>query len=56
MAVALKERNETEYGIELLRETSYLNAEEAASIINDDKEFPRMLISTINSVKARIAQ
>ena len=56
MAIALKEANETEYWILLLCETGYLNANEAESIINDNKELLKLLISTINSSKQRMAQ
>ena len=56
MAIALKEANETEYWILLLCETGYLNANEAESIINDNKELLKLLISIINSTKQRMAQ
>lgn len=56
MAIALKEANETEYWILLLRETGYLNPNEAESIINDNKELLKMLTSIIKSTKERIAQ
>jgi len=56
MAIALKESNETEYWILLLCETGYLNTNEAGSIINDNKELLKLLISIINSTKQRMAQ
>lgn len=49
MAIALKEANETEYGILLLRETNYLTSQEADSILNDTKELLKLLTSIIKS-------
>jgi four helix bundle protein len=54
MAIALKEANETEYWILLLRETGYLNANEAESIFNDNKELLKLLTSIIKSTKRGI--
>jgi len=54
MAIALKEANETEYWILLLRETCYLNENEAESIINDNKELLKLLTSIIKSTKRGI--
>ena len=51
MAIALKEANETEYWILLLRETGYLSADEAESIIHDSTELLKLLTSIINSTK-----
>ena len=56
MSIALKEANETEYWILLLRETGYLNANEAESLINDNKELLKLLTSIINSTKRAMAQ
>jgi four helix bundle protein len=56
LAIALKEANETEYWLLLLRETGYLNANEAESIITDNKEFLKLLTSIINTTKQRMAQ
>jgi four helix bundle protein len=56
LAIALKEANETEYWILLLRETGYLNTNEAESICNDNKELLKLLTSIINSSKQRIAR
>ena len=54
LAVALKEANETEYWVLLLLETGYLNADEAESIITDNKECLRLLTSIINTTKQRL--
>ena len=51
LAIALKEANETEYWVLLLRETGYLTATEAESLINDNKELLKLLTSIINSTK-----
>ena len=51
MAIALKEANETEYWILLLRETNYLTLPEADSILIDTRELLKLLISIINSAK-----
>ena len=51
MAIALKEANETEYWILLLRETNYLTLLEADSILIDTRELLKLLISIINSAK-----
>jgi four helix bundle protein len=55
MAIALKESNETEYWILLLRETGYLPAMEAESFINDNKELLKLLTSIINATKRGMA-
>ena len=53
LAIALKEANETEYWLLLLRETAYLTASEADSILNDNKELLKLLTSIINTSKQR---
>lgn len=55
LAIALKEANETEYWVLLLRETEYLSATEAESLINDNKELLKLLTSIINSTKRNMA-
>ena len=51
MAIALKEANETDYWILLLRETSFLTVKEAESILNDNQELVKLLTSIINTTK-----
>ena len=51
MAIALKEANETEYWILLLRETGFLTTIEADSIIGDNKELLKLLTTIIKSTK-----
>ena len=54
MAIALKEANETEYWILLLRETGYLTVTEAEPIISDVGELLKLLTSIINSTRRTI--
>jgi four helix bundle protein len=56
LAIALREANETEYWMLLLRETGYLTAAEADSIIDGNKELLKLLTSIINSTKQRMAR
>ncbi len=56
MAIALKEANETEYWFLLLRETGYLNTNEAESFIDANKELLKLLTSIINSTKQGIGR
>lgn len=54
MNVALKEANETEYWIELLRDSEYLSTTESLSILEDSTELIRLLISIVKSTKASL--
>ncbi len=49
MAIALKEANETEYWIMLLRRTDYLTEAESQSMLADIAELLRLLTSIIKS-------
>ena len=49
--IALKEANETEYWLELLRRTEFITANEYESINNDCVELNKLLISIIKSTK-----
>jgi four helix bundle protein len=51
LAIALKEANETEYWLELLHATQYLEAAAFISIQNDVVELLRLLTSIIISTK-----
>ena len=51
MNVALKEANETEYWIELLRDSEYLSITESISILDDTSELIRLLASIVKSTK-----
>lgn len=54
MNVALKEANETEYWIELLRDSEYLSTSESLSLLVDIAELIRILISIVKSTKASL--
>ena len=49
MSIALKEVSETEYWLELLRETDYLNEEEYQSIQKDCGEVAKLLTSIVKT-------
>ncbi len=51
MSIAHKEANETEYWIELLKETKHLSSKETESILVDCIELKKLLISTVKSSK-----
>lgn len=51
MQIALKECYESEYWLELLNRTGYIDDETYKSIINSCGQIRRMLISSINTVK-----
>lgn len=51
MAIALKEANETEYWLELLHETKYLEPAEFSSMQKDVVELLKLLTSIINTTK-----
>ena len=54
MNIALKEANETEYWIELLRDSEYLSTTESLSILDDTAELIRLLISIVKTTKATL--
>lgn len=51
LSIALKEANETEYWIELLNDTGYLDNKLFDSLIFDCKELLRLLIASIKTAK-----
>lgn len=53
MQIALKECYESEYWLELLNRTGYIDDETYKSIINACGQIRRMLISSINTVKEK---
>lgn len=54
MNVALKEANETEYWLMLLKDSGYISAKEFDSISIDCSEVLRLLISIVKSTKGSI--
>ena len=53
MAIAQKEANETEYWIELLYQSQFINKSSYESIANDNSEINKLLASIIISSKSR---
>ena len=51
MHIALKETAETEYWIELLTMSEYINEDMGKSLLNDCLEIKRILIASINTAK-----
>ena len=53
MKIALKECYESEYWLELLYRTSYIDYDQYKSILNECGQIRRMLISSINTVNEK---
>lgn len=51
MSIALKEANETEYWLNLLKDTQYLEQKSFESISKDCKEIIALLVSTVKTSK-----
>ncbi|MCE1201601.1 MAG: four helix bundle protein [Bacteroidia bacterium] len=51
MSIALKEANETEYWLLLLKESDYLEQQQADALINENKRLIRMLTASIKTAK-----
>ncbi len=56
MNVALKEANETQYWIELLRDSTYFSSEESISIYDDATELIKLLASIVKSTKQSLGK
>jgi four helix bundle protein len=56
MSIALKEANETEYWLLLLKESDYIEEEVFVSILNDCQELLKLLVSTINTSKKNLTK
>jgi four helix bundle protein len=54
--IALKECAETEYWLELLKETAIITPDEHAGINTDCKELLKLLISIVKSTKQTLKQ
>lgn len=54
MSIALKEANETDYWLFILKEADYLNENEYGSIRNDCDELIRLLVSIVKTTKKSI--
>jgi four helix bundle protein len=53
MSIALKESSETEYWLEILRDTNYLDEERFDSLHRDCEEVSKLLTSIIKSSRQR---
>ena len=51
LSIALKEADETEYWLDLLHETKYLDDKQFSSLNSDCVELIKMLTSIIKSIK-----
>ncbi|MBP9664205.1 MAG: four helix bundle protein [Pyrinomonadaceae bacterium] len=51
LSIALKEADETEYWINLLRDAGFITDEQAASLLDDCLELQKMLTSSIKTAK-----
>ncbi|QQS27578.1 MAG: four helix bundle protein [Sphingobacteriales bacterium] len=51
MSVSLKEANETEYWLSILKDTNYIDEKSFVSLQSDCKEIIAMLVSTLKTLK-----
>jgi four helix bundle protein len=56
MSIALKEANETEYWLNLLKDSGYLSLENFESMDNDCLELIRLLVSSIKTTKQNLSK
>lgn len=54
MSISLKEANETDYWISILKDTNYISIEEYKMLKNDIEEILRMLVSSIKTAKKNL--
>jgi four helix bundle protein len=52
MSIALKEANETEYWLSLLKDTGYISENQFISLHSDCEELIAMLVSTVKTSKS----
>ena len=55
LSIALKEANETKYWLHILHDTEYIDDEPFKSIENDCKELIALLVSSIKTLKNKLA-
>ena len=53
MSIALKESNETDYWLSILHDTDLMDTENYKLLASTNKELLKMLIATINTMKAK---
>ena len=51
MSISLKEASESEFWIEVLRDTDYITEEQADSLLNDCQELLKLLMSIVKTSK-----
>jgi four helix bundle protein len=56
LSIALKEANETEYWLMLLKDSDYISEKSFESVIADCKELIKLLTSIINSTKKSLTK
>lgn len=56
LSIALKEANETDYWILLLRETNYLTTATAAQLLSTNKELISMLAASVKTLKNNLGK
>ncbi len=54
LSVALKEANETEYWIAILKDTGYISYTQYESLVGDCREILRLLIASIKTSKDKL--
>ena len=54
LSIALKEANETEYWLKNLYQGEYINKAEFESMMNDNEELTKMLVSSIKTMKQKM--
>ncbi|MDR1407852.1 MAG: four helix bundle protein [Tannerella sp.] len=54
LSIALKEANETEYWLMLLKDGGYIGEDVFSSIINDCRDLIRLLVSSIKTSKQKL--
>ena len=54
MSIALKEANETEYWLMLLKKSEYIDEDVYSSILIDCQELLKLLVSSINTSKKKL--
>ena len=56
MSISLKEASESEFWIELLRDTEYITKEEDESLLNDCGELLKLLMSIVKTIQTEEKQ
>jgi len=56
LSISLKEANETDYWVLLLRDSNYITIESAIELLANDKELISMLVSSIKTAKQSLGK